>query len=106
MPKFLVKASYTTEGTRGVLAEGGTGRRAAIQKLAADMGGKVEALYFAFGEADLYAITDFPDATTALAVSMRINSSGAVRTTTIQLISAEEVDAAVKVSVPYRAPGA
>ena len=43
MPKFMVKASYTTEGARGLLKEGGTGRRAADQKLTESLGGKVEA---------------------------------------------------------------
>ena len=52
MPKFMVKASYTTEGTRGLLKEGGTGRRAAVQTLTESLGGKVEAFYFAYGEDD------------------------------------------------------
>jgi uncharacterized protein with GYD domain len=106
VPKFMIKASYTTEGTRGLLKEGGTGRRAAVQKLIESIGGKIEAFYFAYGEDDAYVITDVPDATSGLAVILAVNASGAVRLSTIPLITPEEMDAACKKSVPYRAPGA
>ena len=106
MPKFMIKASYTAEGARGLLKEGGTGRRAAIQKLIEGLGGKVEAFYFAYGEDDAYVITDVPDTTTGLAVSLAVNASGAVRLSTIPLITPEEIDAAGKKAVQYRAPGA
>jgi len=106
MPKFMVKVSYTTDGTRGLLKEGGTGRRAAVQKLIEGVGGKVEAFYYAYGEDDAYLIIDVPDATSGLAVSLAVNASGAVRASTIPLITPEELDAASKKSVSYRAPGA
>ena len=63
MAKFLVKASYTAEGARGLIKEGGTGRRNAVQKLVEGLGGKVEAFYYAYGEDDVYVITDLPDST-------------------------------------------
>jgi uncharacterized protein with GYD domain len=106
MPKFLIKASYTSEGAKGLLKEGGTGRRAAVAKLIEGMGGKVEAFYFAYGEDDAYIICDLPDSTSGLAVSLAVNASGAVRLSTIPLITPEEIDAASKKSVAYRAPGA
>ena len=106
MPKFLIKASYSAEGARGLLKEGGTARRAAVQKLVEGIGGKVEAFYFAYGQDDAYVITDVPDASTGLAISLAVNASGAVRLSTIPLITAEEMDAVCKKSVPYRAPGA
>ena len=49
MPKYLFTGSYSAEGARGVLKEGGTGRRAATEKLVASLGGKVEAYYFDHG---------------------------------------------------------
>jgi uncharacterized protein with GYD domain len=106
MPKFLIKASYTPEGAKGLLKEGGTSRRAAVVKLIEGMGGKVEAFYYAYGESDAYIITDLPDPTSGLAVSLAVNASGAVRLSTIPLITPEEIDAASKKSVAYRAPGA
>jgi len=106
MPKFLIKVSYTPEGTRGLVKEGGSARRAFVSKLIADVGGKVEAFYFSYGDADAYVITDFPDAVSGLAMSLAVNASGAVRLTTVPLITPEEIDAASKKAIAYRAPGA
>lgn len=106
MPKMMVKASYNVEGTRGLMKEGGSGRRAAIKKLVEGLGGKMEAFYFAYGDADAFVIIDMPDATVGLALSMAVNASGAVRVTSVPLITPEEMDAACQKSVAYRAPGA
>lgn len=106
MPKFMIKASYSADGARGLLKEGGSARRAAVQKLVEGIGGRVEAFYYAYGEDDAYVITDVPDAASGLAISLAVNASGAVRLSTIPLITPEEIDAAVKKSVAYRAPGA
>ena len=106
MPKFMIKASYNVDGAKGLMKEGGTARRTAVQKLVVGLGGKVEAFYFAYGEADAYIITDMPDAATGIAISLTVNASGAVRISTIPLITPEELDAASKKTVNYRAPGA
>jgi uncharacterized protein with GYD domain len=106
MPKMMVKASYSAEGARGLVKEGGSGRRAAIKKLVESLGGTMEAFYFAYGEADAIVIVDVPDATDGLALSMAVNASGAVRLTSIPLITPEEMDAACRKSIAYRAPGA
>jgi hypothetical protein len=39
MPKYLFIGSYTAECARGVLKEGGTGRRAATEQLVTSLGG-------------------------------------------------------------------
>jgi uncharacterized protein with GYD domain len=106
MPKFLIKASYSPEGARGLMKEGGSARRALVENILKGLGGKVEAFYFAYGEDDAYVITDVPDAASGLAVSLAVNASGAVRLKTIPLITPEEIDAASKKAVAYRAPGA
>lgn len=106
MPKYLIKASYTTEGTRGLVKEGGTARRGAIQKMVESLGGKLEMFYFAYGDDDALVIVDLPDATSGLALSLAANASGAIRLATVPLITPEELDAAAKKSVAYRAPGA
>jgi uncharacterized protein with GYD domain len=69
------------------------------------MGGKMEAFYFSYGEADAYVIVDLPDAVSGVALSLAVNASGAVNIATIPLITAEEIDAAAKKTVAYRAPG-
>ncbi len=61
MPKFLIEASYTLEGVRGVQSEGGSGRRDAIAKVAESVGGRLESFYFAFGDRDAYVVVDPPD---------------------------------------------
>ncbi|MQA28406.1 MAG: GYD domain-containing protein [Luteitalea sp.] len=106
MPKFLVKASYTADGARGLLKEGGTGRRDSVRKLVEGLGGKVEAFYYAFGDDDVYVITELPSTAAGLALTLAVNASGAARLTTVPLISAEEIDVATKTAVNYRAPGA
>jgi uncharacterized protein with GYD domain len=106
MPKFMIKASYTPDGARGLLKEGGSARKAQVEKIVSGFGGKVEAFYYAYGDADVYAIIDLPDAATGIAFSLAVNGSGGVRLATIPLITPEEIDAASKKSVTYRAPGA
>jgi uncharacterized protein with GYD domain len=106
MPKMLIKASYTADGARGLIKEGGTSRRAAVQKLIEAMGGTLEAFYYAYGDADAYIIVDAPSAIDGLALSLAVNASGAVSLSTVPLITPEEMDAACKKTVNYRAPGA
>ena len=106
MARFLITATYTEAGIRGLMKEGGTARRTNLEKLIASIGGRLEAFYFAYGEADVYGIAEVPDPTTAMALSLTINASGAVKLTTIPLITAEELDAACQKTIAYRAPGA
>ncbi len=105
MPKYLIQASYTAEGTKGLLKEGGSGRRKGVEEIVKAAGGRMECFYYAFGKRDVYSIIDVPDAATAAALSMAINASGAVQLRTTPLISPEEIDEAAKKTVNYRAPG-
>ena len=106
MPKYLVEASYTVEGVKAVQSAGGSSRRDAIAALAESVGGQLESFYFAFGERDVYTVIDLPDNESATAVALTVNASGAVKVRTTVLVTPEEVDAAAKRSVEYRAPGA
>jgi len=106
MPMYLWRGSYTSEGAKGLAKEGGTKRRAAVQQMVEKAGGKLHAFYFAIGESDVYAISEFPDVTTAVAMSLAVNASGAVNLKSTQLISPEEFDGATKKSIAYRPPGA
>ncbi|MGW4565450.1 GYD domain-containing protein [Streptomyces sp. NPDC004561] len=105
MPKFLIQASYTPEGTRGLLAEGASGRRAAVDQVVADLGGTVEAMYYAFGEDDFVCVLDFPDAVSMAAVSLAVKASGALRTRATPLLTVEEIDEATRLRIAFRAPG-
>jgi uncharacterized protein with GYD domain len=105
MAKFLVTGSYTAEGTRGLLAEGATSRRATVTQVIESLGGNVEAFYYGFGEDDVYVVVDAPSNAEAAAVSLAVAASGAVKLKTTVLLTPEEVEQAAKLSVPYRAPG-
>jgi len=106
MAKFLIQATYTADGARGLKKEGGSARKAAVDKAIAGLGGKLESFYFALGETDAFLVVDVPDAATAVAVSLAVNVTGTVRTSMTQLLTVEEMDAACKKTVAYRAPGA
>ena len=105
MPKYLVEATYTAEGAKGLMKAGGSARRAAVQKMVESLGGRVETFYFTLGENDVLAILDLPENLTAAALSLAVMSSGAVRTNTKVLLTPEEIDRAVKAQVDFRPPG-
>ena len=105
MPKYLAHASYTVEGLKGLLKDGGTKRREAVEQLAKGLGGTVEAFYYAFGDDDLFVIFDLPDNVSATIGSMVVNASGAAKAKMTVLLTPEEVDEATKRSVDYIPPG-
>lgn len=105
MPKYLVQASYTGEGLKGLRKDKASGRQAAVKKALEALGGKLESMYFAFGEHDVVAILDMPDNASAAAFSMASSASGVVRTKTIALMTVEEADKALATNVSFRAPG-
>ena len=106
MARYLWQVSYTTDGIKGILKEGGSSRAKFIGKLVETNGGKLEAFYFAFGDADCYLIAELPGNLEASAISLAVSASGAARVKTTVLLSPKEIDAASKVKVAYRAPGA
>jgi uncharacterized protein with GYD domain len=105
MAKFLVRASYTAGGAKGVQSAGGTSRRDAIAQMAEGLGGSLESFYFAFGDTDAFVVLDLPDNRTAAAASIAVNTSGAATSDVVVLLTPEEIDEAAKLSVDYRPPG-
>ena len=106
MAKFLMQVSFTRDGIRELTKEGGTKRREAVQKFFGGVGGKLETVYFAFGDIDVFAIADFPDNVSAAAVSLAANSGGAVHVKATPLITPEEMDQAARKSEGLHPPGA
>lgn len=106
MPKFLIQATYTPEGTKGLLREGASGRRAAVEQVVTGLGGKVEALYYAFGQDDIVLIIDLPDAVSMAAVSLTVKAGGGLQTRATPLLAVDEIDEATRRQVDFRAPGA
>lgn len=105
MRKYLIKGTYTADGTTKLLQEGGSGRKSAIEKMLEGMGGNVESFYYAFGKADVYLIVELPDDISAAAVGLRVNAAGLVRISITVLLTPADIDEAAKKSVNYRAPG-
>ena len=105
MAKYLFQAKYTSDGAKGLMKEGGSKRRDAADQAIRSAGGKLDSMYFAFGDADVVGIVDFPDHTSAVAMSGTINASGTTTIKLTPLITVEEVDNAAKKTTHYRPPG-
>ena len=105
MPKYLLQVSYTSDGAKGLLKDGGSKRRAAAKTLVESLGGKLESLYYAFGATDAFAVADMPDNAAAAAASLTLASSGAVTSSITVLMTPEEVDQIVKKTGSYTPPG-
>jgi len=105
MAAFLVQFSYTEQGLKGLLKEGGSKRREATEQLIKSLGGRLVAYYFAFGDYDGFAIVDGADNVDAATAALIVGASGAVRTKTTVLLTPDEVDKATQKSGKYRPPG-
>lgn len=105
MPKYLFIGSYTADGARGLLKDGGTKRRGVAEQVVQSAGGMLESYYFGFGADDFYLVADLPDHAAAAAVSLTVGGSGALSSRTVVLMTPEDIDAAAQLSVQYTAPG-
>ena len=105
MPKYLIQANYTLEGLKGVRTKGAKSRADAVDNMVNGMGGTVESFYFAFGDDDVYVVADLPDDESAAAVAFTVSASGGATTSTVKLLTVEQADAALGLSVDYVPPG-
>jgi uncharacterized protein with GYD domain len=105
MAKYLLQGSYTAEGAKGLMKDGGSKRRAAAKTLVESVGGKIECMYFAFGKTDVVAIVDMPDAASAAAASLAIAAGGGLAGKMTVLLTPEELDQAAKKPIKYTPPG-
>ena len=105
MPKYLISGSYTEEGLKGLLKEGGTKRVEATRQAVESLGGTLETYSFAYGDNDFYFIVNQPNNVNGIGGILLANASGTVKLKTTVLITPEEVDQAVKVTMDWRPPG-
>jgi uncharacterized protein with GYD domain len=105
MAKYMLIGSYTADGAKGVLKEGGSRRVEAATSAITSAGGTLESFYFGFGSDDYYVTVDFPDHASAAAAALTVGASGTSRARTVVLISPEEIDAASQKTVSFRPPG-
>ena len=105
MQKYLFHGSYTPEGYRGLLAEGGSARISAAKQALQSVGGSLESFYYSNGEQDFYIIVNLPDHVSSTAISLAGNASGTFSIRAVALLIPEEMDEAVKMKVDFRPPG-
>ncbi len=105
MPRYLIIASYTAQGEQGLLAKGGTARRASVTEMVENLGGRIDTFDFAFGEDDVFVTAELPDNVTAAAIGLAVGASGLVAVRTIVLLTPEEIDAAAAKHAEYHGPG-
>ena len=105
MPKYLIQASYTAEGHKGLQKDKASGRKAAVATAAEGLGGRLESMYFAFGDHDVICILEAPDNVAASALALAVAASGTVKIKTTPLLTVDEVDKALGKATSYRAPG-
>jgi uncharacterized protein with GYD domain len=105
MPKFMVTASYTAEGLKGLYKDKASGRRDAVRQALESVGGRLEAAYYALGDYDVIIIAELPDAVAASALSLAASATGLVRTRTTALLTVEETDRALATAVKFRGAG-
>jgi uncharacterized protein with GYD domain len=105
MAKYLITASYTADGLKGLVKEKASARREAVRLACESVGGKLECLYYALGEDDVVLIADLPDIVAASAVSLAASATGTVRTRTTALLTVEETDRALGTTVRFRGAG-
>ena len=105
MPKYLISGSYIGDGIKGLLKDGGSQRKEAVDQLIKNLGGTMESLYFAFGTEDFFITVDMPDNMKAAAGALIASSTGVVSPKITVLLTAEELDQVSNISAEYRAPG-
>jgi uncharacterized protein with GYD domain len=105
MPKFMIKATYTTEGLKGLRKDKASGRERAIAAACEGAGGRLDAVYFALGDDDIFAIVDLPSHVHMASLAALAGASGMVETRTVPLLTVEEMDWALDQDVSFRPPG-
>ncbi|MGK5738574.1 GYD domain-containing protein [Micromonospora sp. URMC 103] len=106
MAKFLLKSTFTPEGVKGLVKDGGSKRAEVATRAIEAAGGRVESLCFGLGEYDTYVVCDLPDHKTAAALAIAIRAAGGVDTRVVPLLTPQEVDEAVRKQMSYQPPGA
>jgi uncharacterized protein with GYD domain len=107
MARYLFQVTYTPEAWATQI-KNPQNRVEIVRPAFEGLGGTIENAYFAFGEYDVVLIADMPDNVSAAAISLAINSGGALKAIkTTPLMTVEEALEAVRKAgtVQYRPPG-
>ena len=108
MAKYLFQATYTSEAW-AVQVQNPQNRTETVVRPALErLGGRIECVYYAFGEYDLVAIVEMPDNISMAAMALAVSAGGAMKASkTTPLMTIEDgIEAMRKASgTGYRAPG-
>jgi uncharacterized protein with GYD domain len=102
--RYLVQASFTSEGIKNFQKQPPTALRAGVIKFAEAVGGKVEAWYFDYADSTAFAIVTYPSESAAATAMLSTNATGLVRVRLRPLITAEEADSALAKTPGARPP--
>jgi uncharacterized protein with GYD domain len=105
VPRYMLIVNYAPQGAKGLMQAGGSSRRTTVEKTAASVGGRLESFDFALGSDDAYTIIELPDERAAAALSLTVNGAGGAHVRTFQLLTPEDLDAAVQMHPDYTPPG-
>jgi uncharacterized protein with GYD domain len=105
MPKFLVKATYTAEGLKGLQKDKASGREKAVAAACAAVGGKLDASYYALGDDDAFFVVDVPSHLQVAAFRVAVGATGMANTRTVPLLTVAEMDQALGAGLSYQPPG-
>ncbi len=106
MPHYLIQAAYTPEAW-ATLVKNPQSRAEAVRPIIEGLGGKLTAIYLAFGEYDVVGLAEMPENVSAAAFSMAASAGGAVKAvrTTPLMTTEEAVEAMRKAGqTDYRPP--
>ena len=108
MALYLFRFGYTPEAWAALIEKPEDRRNALATQLFATFGGRLEGLWYAFGEHDGYALVDLPDAVSAAAASAAVAATGSFRKLEATvLITVDEMVAALERAreFHYQKPG-
>ena len=105
MARYLYRLEYTKAGLEGTVKEGFRKREDFFRKTVKGLGGSTESANWAYGETDIFIITDFSEAEAATSLALALALTGSFRVTTTPLLTAKDMDAGAKRMPSYRAPG-
>ena len=105
MPHYMFKGAYSQAGIKGVQEAGAASRREVVEQLFASLGGRLESIYWTFGEDDFVVIGELPDNAAATAAAMTVAAGGGSSISTTVLLTESDIDEARGRKADFRAPG-
>jgi len=107
VPKFLMQATFSTDGVKNLIEQGGTKREQQLQGLARSLGGSLEAVYFSPHRNEGFVIFDLPEGQriNLAGTVMAVNAGGFVQVKAQPVLTAKELDSAVEKARSVKVPG-